>query len=265
MSSRLLLLKISSRVAGKRLPIQPATKPTSKAGCLYSTNTVSKQLNGYVSSPIKRCFSDATAGMVRETGKAVVSKEKRAALRAARRERAAQVLQQQQQQVQQGGGAAGGTGAGGVGGGGGGGGTQLLASRYIWYAAVGVPSILLVWGFSDENSPPAQFSKMIGLTGFIERYTEDFAKPAHDKLLPDWSQVRQTYVVKGEQPIIMFSFDSPKIIVLIFSPCFYHFLYLYLQQQQQQKKQDAKCTTRYTCTTYSRIGLGKYISQFYVG
>jgi hypothetical protein len=55
---------------------------------------------------------------------------------------------------------------------------------------VGVPSAILIWGFSDENSPPAQFSRMVGLTDFIGRYTEEIARPSHTKLLPDWSQVR---------------------------------------------------------------------------
>jgi hypothetical protein len=74
---------------------------------------------------------------------------------------------------------------------GGGGGTSIIMSRYVWYLSVGVPSALLLWGFSDENSPPAQFSRMIGLTDFVGQYTEEIARPSHTKLLPDWSQVRK--------------------------------------------------------------------------
>jgi hypothetical protein len=58
---------------------------------------------------------------------------------------------------------------------------------------VAVPATLLVWGSSDENSPPAKFSEMIGLTGFIRSFTDEIAKPSHNKLLPDWSQVRAQY------------------------------------------------------------------------
>jgi hypothetical protein len=65
----------------------------------------------------------------------------------------------------------------------------LMSSKYIWYASIGIPTALLVWGFSDSNSPPAKLSKWIGLTGFIQQYTDEIAKPSHDKLLPDWSQV----------------------------------------------------------------------------
>jgi hypothetical protein len=43
---------------------------------------------------------------------------------------------------------------------------------------------------NDENSPPAKFSELIGLSRLIRNFSEDFAKPSHDKLLPDWSQVR---------------------------------------------------------------------------
>jgi len=109
-----------------------------------------------------------------------ISRQERAALRASRRERAAQLLQQQQKD-----GAAaassGSTGAVAT--------RRFMASRWIWYAAVGVPSALLAWGFSDENSPPAKLSEAIGLTGLIRSYTDEIAKPSHDKLLPDWSQM----------------------------------------------------------------------------
>ena len=119
-----------------------------------------------------------------------VSPAERAALRAARKERASKVLEQQQQQQQtlqqptttmsstsssSSPGAAT---------------AHTAMSRYIWYLSVGVPSLLLAWGFSDENSPPAQFCRAVGLTGYIRSYTDEIAKPAHTKLLPDWAHVR---------------------------------------------------------------------------
>ena len=69
---------------------------------------------------------------------------------------------------------------------------QISASRakYVWYLGLIVPTGLLAWGYNDENSPPAKFSEMIGLTGIVESFAEEFAKPAHEKLLPDWNQVR---------------------------------------------------------------------------
>lgn len=109
-----------------------------------------------------------------------VTKQERIALRAARKERAAQVLQQAKGVEGEASGAAAGTSSSG---------RTWMSSKYMWYASVGVPSALLIWGISDKNSPPAKFSKMIGLTGLIETYGSQIAKPSHDKLLPDWSQV----------------------------------------------------------------------------
>lgn len=63
------------------------------------------------------------------------------------------------------------------------------ASRWVWYAGVGIPTALLVWGIRDPDSPPAQFSEMIGLSGWVSSFTDEINKPAHEKLLPDWSQV----------------------------------------------------------------------------
>lgn len=69
---------------------------------------------------------------------------------------------------------------------------QISASRvkYVWYLGLIVPTGLLAWGYNDENSPPAKFSELIGLTGIVQSFAEEFAKPAHEKLLPDWNQVR---------------------------------------------------------------------------
>ena len=120
-----------------------------------------------------------------------VSPAERAALRAARKERATKVMEQQQRHGAEGGGGGrasaetGGTTATASGKA-----PSLVMSRYIWYLSVGLPSALLFWGYTDENSPPARFSEAIGLTGFVRSYTDEIARPAHDKLLPDWSQVR---------------------------------------------------------------------------
>lgn len=139
----------------------------------------------------RRCryFSDVAAPSplpirpIRKT----VTKEERTALRAARKERAAKLLEQQGTVAADGsattaasGGATSSSGS-----------IALSSkySRYMWYASFTVPTALLVWGFNDKNSPPAKFADMIGLTNFISSFTEDFAKPSHDKLLPDWSQV----------------------------------------------------------------------------
>ena len=67
--------------------------------------------------------------------------------------------------------------------------SSLKLSRWMWYLAVGLPGGLLIWGASDENSPPAQFSRMTGLSDLVGSFTDNFAKPSFDKLLPDWSQV----------------------------------------------------------------------------
>lgn len=126
---------------------------------------------GRFQSASGRCFSQA----VRRN----VSKEERVALREARRERANKFIQEQA--GVEGSGDAASSGAS----------KRILASKWSIYAAVGIPSALLAWGVSDANSPPAHFSRLIGLTGLIESWTDEYVKPAHDKLLPDWSQVCQ--------------------------------------------------------------------------
>ena len=115
-----------------------------------------------------------SSAVVRPTA---ITQAERAALRAARRERAKDVKNAADGKVAAEGGA--GAGAGG----------SRIESKYLWYAALGVPTGLLVWGLSDDHSPPAQLAKLIGFTALVESYTEEFARPAHKKLLPDWSQV----------------------------------------------------------------------------
>ena len=115
---------------------------------------------------LQRRFSD----VVRPT-KPVTAQE-RIALRAARKERAAKLL-----------------GTAGDGASRAATGRGIVGNQYFWYASFIIPSGILVWGFRDENSPPAKFADMIGLTGFLQTYIDDIAKPSHEKLLPDWSQV----------------------------------------------------------------------------
>lgn len=131
----------------------------------------------------KRFLTDAAAtGSHRPL---MVSPLERAALRAARKTEAAKFLEQQKAAA-----ASSSNSVGGSGGGTAASGTALAMSRYIWYFSVGIPVGLLAWGISDEKSLPAQFCRMIGLTGFVRSYTDEIAKPVHNKLLPDWSQVR---------------------------------------------------------------------------
>jgi hypothetical protein len=118
-----------------------------------------------------------------------ITQQQRAALRAARKERASKTLAQQQQSGSTSA-AVGTTASAGTSS------SPLAMSRWVWYVATFVPSAILVWGFSDENSPPAKFCEMIGLTSLVKSYTDEIAKPAHNKLLPDWSAVRKFNNVK---------------------------------------------------------------------
>ncbi len=102
-----------------------------------------------------------------------VTPAERLALRAARKERASKLLNTESTASS--------------------GGRGFVGNKYFWYASVIIPSGILVWGFRDENSPPAKFAEMIGLTGFLSKYIDDIAKPSHEKLLPDWSQVRNFF------------------------------------------------------------------------
>lgn len=123
---------------------------------------------------VVRRFSDAVAKPVRKS----VSMEERAANRAARKERASKFLAQARGTPLQDGSASIPAA-----------GRSMLASRWVWYAGVAVPAGLIFWGYNDENSPPSRFSEAIGLTDWISGWTDQFAQPSHEKLLPDWSQV----------------------------------------------------------------------------
>jgi len=61
-----------------------------------------------------------------------------------------------------------------------------MDSRIVFGLGLGIPTILLSWGIADEDSPPAQVAKMVGLTGLIENFSDQFAKPHKEKLLPNW-------------------------------------------------------------------------------
>ena len=137
-----------------------------------------------------RCMQ--TSSRLLSTDAAAVSKRpvnitasERAALRAARRERGRRALQQQQQGTIEGAAAEASASSSNSGS------TMpsLLMSRWIWYLGVGVPTVLSGWGLQDENSPPARFASLIGLTDLVGGFAQEIAKPSHDKLLPDWSQV----------------------------------------------------------------------------
>lgn len=153
MASRLLLTRVAGRSVRATPPGISASNPR---------------------HPFRQTFATAVRKQV--------SKEERAALRAARREQAAQRIQQIQGVEGDSAAAVAASG-----------GKQFLQSRYIWYLSVAVPTLLIGWGLSDDESPPAKFSEMIGLTSLITGFTDEIAKPSHDKLLPDWSQVCSMY------------------------------------------------------------------------
>jgi hypothetical protein len=148
-----------------------------------------------------RRFSDAASPPVRRS----VSMEERAAHRAARKERSQKLLAQARGAPAEGE-AATSTGASLPG-------ASILSTRWVWYLGVAVPVGVLVWGYNDQKSPPAKFSRAIGLTDLLSSWTEDFAKPAHDKLLPDWDQVRyglyiSFYRVRSSR--VKFSFSNTR-------------------------------------------------------
>jgi mitochondrial import inner membrane translocase subunit TIM50 len=125
-----------------------------------------------------------------------ITKQERAALRSARKEQASRLMQ-----AQQSGGAttatsttasASATAAASTSTASSGGAVRpsmLLSSRWMWYLGLGIPTGLLIWGLNDPDSPPAKFSQLIGLSSFIASYTDQIARPSHEKLLPDWSQM----------------------------------------------------------------------------
>ena len=187
MISTLLACRSTSRAAGSSIL---------RTRCGSSSTSTSPPLVGRVVATTagrRRFLSTTTTSAGARPSRRTVGLEERAQLRAARKERATRLLQQQQQQQQQLQSASEGTATSPAGS------SAAVASskppslawsRWIWYLGLGIPTGLLVWGFQDEASPPAKFAKFIGLTGLIQGYTDQLAKPSYDKLLPDWSQVR---------------------------------------------------------------------------
>lgn len=151
--------------------------------------TISRCRGGAFPLRSRSMMLSTTTGASRRPIRKTVSPKERAELRSARKERATRTLQQQQQggETVEGGATSAAAAASGS--------TtlsttkSLAMSRWIWYLGLGVPTVLLVWGFQDEKSPPAKFCKLIGLTGLVSGWTDQLAKPSFDKLLPDWSQV----------------------------------------------------------------------------
>jgi hypothetical protein len=66
------------------------------------------------------------------------------------------------------------------------GGKKPMDTRLVYGLGVGVPTALLAWAIADENSPPAKFAKIIGVTGQWDEFADQFARPVREKLLPDW-------------------------------------------------------------------------------
>ena len=132
------------------------------------------------------------------TSREVITKEERAIRRAARKERANAYLSSI------GGGAAAEGTAAGKAAEASSGGLGFDATRLGWYAAVLIPTAFIGWGVYDEESPPAQLSRFIGLADRLN----EFAKPARTKLLPDWNQVRVAWTEDA--------FECTSITFLIF-------------------------------------------------
>jgi len=76
--------------------------------------------------------------------------------------------------------------------------------RLFWGLGLGVPTILLGWGIADEDSPPANFARMIRLTDVIDNAALDFKKPSRESLLPDW----------GMMPNVPKNMEPPHTLVL---------------------------------------------------
>lgn len=148
--------------------------------------------NGYA----RRCLLENGRTNIRLFSKRVVSKEERAMLRADRRAKAADTLKQAQQQQQQAGGdgmraasdaaaAAGPMTATPASSG-----MSAQSFRTMWSVGVAVPALLLGWALYDpDESPPGKLFAALGLRAYVGSVVDEFARPAHAKLLPDWSQM----------------------------------------------------------------------------
>ena len=145
-------------------------------------NTMMASSATALAAVVARRLTSATRRNLSVPARREVSKAERAELRAVRRERSAALVQAE---------GGGGTTAsgGGASASGSGGGNTMLGPRVVYGVGVGVPTALLFWGIYDEDSPPAKLSRAAGLTSKITDFTDEFAKPAREKLLPDWHQV----------------------------------------------------------------------------
>lgn len=95
------------------------------------------------------------------------------------------------------------------------GGKKPMDTRLVYGLGVGVPTALLAWAIADENSPPAKFAKIIGVTGQWDEFADQFARPVREKLLPDWPMPNvpqdmpcpHTLVLDLEQTLVSSSWD----------------------------------------------------------
>ncbi len=159
-----------------------------------SIRTLAQASRSASASIKKNLSSSTTSGKAKVPPRRKVSPEERAAIRAARKQQSAQVLEQAQVSGSAANTASSTSGTAAT--------TTTAASRQstskpmdprLFYSLVlGVPTALLAWGIADEESPPAKFAEMIGLTGQIESVAIGFKKPANEKLLPDWGMVSNT-------------------------------------------------------------------------
>jgi hypothetical protein len=163
-----------------------------------------------ISQVKRRLFSDVTGSGPSGSGPNIVrrkvSLEERTKLRAARKERATRILQQSQGTASS---------SASTGGANKSSARLTLLSRYMWQVGLGVPTLLLVWGISDEKSPPAKFAEMIGLTDFIDDVMEQFSKPAHNKLLPDWNTVRIAGILTYVQGCLQNAREANNMLLLV--------------------------------------------------
>mmetsp|Transcript_7092 Transcript_7092/g.14571 ORF Transcript_7092/g.14571 Transcript_7092/m.14571 type:complete len:459 (-) Transcript_7092:165-1541(-) len=169
------------------------------ASIVYSSRSAHDPCTNVIRNITRRESSTPVAAPTRQ----VVTKEERALRRAARKERAnaflsssgtaeAGAVDAQGEKMF--------AGAPGAQAASGGSSPKFDASRLGWYAAFLLPTGFIGWGIYDEDSPPAKFSRYIGLTDQIQEY----AKPARTKLLPDWDQI----------PNIPPGFPAPPTLVL---------------------------------------------------
>ena len=170
------------------------------------------------SEPFRFSTKSGNKNTTNGASRPTVSKEERATLRANRRARAAATMKQAQEQATStnSSAAASSTGAAATGspkptptssG------MSAQTTRFLMYGGITIPTALIAWAVYDpDDSPPGQFFKWIGLSSVVD----EFAKPAHAKLLPDWSQmpnvphdipVPHTLVLDLEQTLVSSTWD----------------------------------------------------------